>query len=56
MVAKEFYDPAAGPVYSAGVDALVGADPSAIVLVYLTSPLQIIPSLIGADLGPDTKQ
>ena len=55
VVAKEFYDPAQTE-YSAGVNALVDADPSAIVLVSYDESLQIIPSLIGADLGPDTKQ
>ncbi len=55
VVVKEFYDPAQTE-YSASVNALVDKDPSAIVLISYDESLQIIPALVGAGLGPDTKQ
>jgi ABC-type branched-subunit amino acid transport system substrate-binding protein len=55
VVAKEFYD-LATTEYGATVQQLVDADPDAIVLISYQEALQIIPALVGAGLGPDTKQ
>ena len=55
VVAKEFYD-LATTEYGATVQQLVDADPDAIVLISYQEAVQIIPALVGAGLGPDTKQ
>lgn len=55
VVSKEFYD-LAQTEYGAEVQALVDANPDAIVLVSYDESRQIIPALVGAGIGPDAKQ
>jgi ABC-type branched-subunit amino acid transport system substrate-binding protein len=55
VVSTEFYD-LAQTEYGSEVNALVAADPDAIVLISYDESLQIIPALVGAGIGPDVKQ
>lgn len=55
VVSKEFYD-LAQTEYAAAVQSLVDADPDAIVLISYEEAVQIIPAMVGAGIGPDSKQ